>query len=135
MELPKLGEAAQAAYEAEERLAKLNALVKEARREKVEKRAMVDALLEDAGIEGVPVDTGDGRRVTYYYVHKAHFDIHDEEAVREWAEEEDENFIDPTPSLREKLIFEECRRRDEEGLPLPPGITKRSEKELHKSTR
>ncbi|MGH9961219.1 MAG: hypothetical protein ACREBC_29530 [Pyrinomonadaceae bacterium] len=133
--LPNIGEAAAAAYAAEVRLAALNIECKDAKAEKDETRAMLDALLEETGQSGASVDLPDeGKRMTYYYVNKAHFDIHNEAEVYEWASAEDENYIDPTPHLRARLIFEECRRRNEEGLPLPPGIVKRSEKELHKRT-
>ena len=126
------GDVARAAYEAEQRLAKLNAERKEAKADKDRYRAQLDAIMEDLGLSHVGAPSEDGKGSMYYYVNKAHFDIVDSEKVREWAEQEDEAYIDPEPTLRESLIFQECRRRDEEGLPLPPGVVKRSEKELHK---
>lgn len=129
------GEIADRAYQAEKLLSELNAARKDAKADKYRYRAMLDARLEEQGTDGTTVTHDDGKRTTYYYVPKVHFDIINEDQVREWAAADDENYIDPTPTLREKLIFEECRRREEEGLPLPPGIVKRSEKELHKSTR
>jgi hypothetical protein len=139
-DLPKPGEAAQAAFEAEQELSQLNTQRKLAKKRKDETRAVLDAILEDLGLNGIDADVLDeegkpsGTRTKYYYVNKDHFDITNYTEVREWAESEDEAYIDPEPALRESLIYQECRRRVEEGLPLPPGITKRSEKELHKTT-
>jgi hypothetical protein len=134
MTLPSPGDAARAAFEAEQKLSKLNAEVKLAREDKVRTRAALDAVMEGLGVSHVGVDNPDGKNTLYYYKDKPHFDVQDEEALREWAEQEDESYFDPEPALREKLVFQECRRRYEEKLPLPPGIVVRADKELHKRT-
>lgn len=132
--LPNMGEAAQAAYDAEARLSEISAARKAAKEEKDRTRAVLDALLEESGQRGASVGLEDGKVVSYYYKDKSYFDPHNEEEVMEWAKGEDENYIDPTPSVRWDLVYGECRRREEEGLPLPPGIVKRSDKVLCKRT-
>lgn len=128
------GEALKRAYEAEEELSRANEAKKHAKEEKDRWRFIAEAKLEEIGMTSGTVPLENGRKAMYYQVNKPKFDIINRDEVREWAANEDETYIDPEPGLRESLIFQECRRRHEEGLPLPPGIAVRTETEFHKKT-
>lgn len=121
------------AFEAELELARLNQERKQAKDDKDEWRLYAEALLEQAGLTSGVTEV-DGQRAMYYQVKKPKFDILNRPEVIEWAKQQDENFIDPEPALRESLIFQECRRLHEANQPLPPGITVRTETEFHKKT-
>lgn len=134
-ELPTAGDAAQAAWEAEQKLAQLNALRAEAKAEKDRTRHVLELVMEEQKLHDAgSAPREDGKRTLYYFVDKPHFNIVNREQVMEWAAGEDETYIDPEPSLRENLVFQECRRRREEGIALPPGISVYADKELHKRT-
>lgn len=128
------GEAMAKAHAVEQELTAAGQRVKDLREEKGRWRFIAEAKLEAQGLRsGVHVDES-GDAYMYYQVEKPKFDIIEEDKVLEWAEGQDESYIDPSPSLRERLVFEECRRLHEEGLPLPPGVAVRTETEFHKKS-
>lgn len=83
--------------------------------------------LEDIKAKGLPVTFYTEEFKTFSVADKARFDA--------WEAEQDENYYEVKRTLRNDIFLELCRRLDDDGQPLPPGVTKYRETRLRHRAR
>lgn len=134
-ELPSPAAAFRAYDAAEKAAAKANKVAKEAKDEKTKAKAIAQASLEAAELESasttLEVD-GQPRRVLFYTGEFTHYNVSNKAEFKAWAAEEDEEYFEPEPRIREDLVRQECERREQDGEPLPPGVTTYKETRIYR---
>jgi uncharacterized protein (DUF1800 family) len=99
-------------------------------------KALLIATLEIAETKGVTgVAISGGREASYSRYEFDAFNVVDPEAFAEWAQQQDENYYDPTPKLREGLLRDKMRALKKAGQALPPGVKEYNETRIQKSTK
>lgn len=96
-------------------------------------RVIATQVLEQYELDTARTTLADGSTVQYTPYEFRAYRVADEEAFRAWAEGQIENYYDPTPKLREGTLRDECRRRVDDGEPLPPGVVEYTETRLSRS--
>lgn len=110
-----------------------NARAKELAKAKSRAKTVAIQVYERLDLDVAGTTAADGTKLRYTpYEFKA-YQVVDEEAFREWEAAQDESFYDPTPKLREAILRDECRRRVDDGEPLPPGVREYTETRLSRS--
>ena len=97
------------------------ALLKE--RKAAAKTLAINAV-EASPYTSVRIELEDGREVNLTPYDWDVFSVKDEEAFKEWAAGEAENYYDDTPRLRDGVFLDEMRRRVQDQEPLPPGVVR-----------
>jgi hypothetical protein len=103
------------------------------KKRKAQAKRIMEGILEDQELDSVRFTTDDGRRIQYTVGDTVdHFSIDDDEAFRQWAQEQAENYFEP--ALRKEMFTDAMRRRVMDGEPLPPGVRRWSDVKLSRSS-
>jgi len=109
--------------------AKANREAKLISAETAEAKQEVDRLLGERGHEGVRVG---GSVVSVY--EKTHYYVREDgrEAFERWAKKQDEQYLEPVQRVREETLNSNMQMLEEDGQPLPPGVSKYTERKISK---
>lgn len=124
--LRQLDEAERAAREA-------NAAADKAKAAKQRAKLIALQVLEREELDSAKVALNNGRRVTYSTYQFRAYRVTDRDSFAQWAADQDESYFDPEPKLREQTLLDECRRRFDDGAPLPPGVEEYTETRLSRT--
>lgn len=133
--LPSPAEAFRQYDAAEKAATAANKAAEKAKEAKARAKAIAQASLEAAELESASTELeidGEPRRVNFYTAEFTHYNVTNKALFREWAVEEDEEYFEPEPRIREALVRQECERREQDGEELPPGVTTFKETRIYR---
>jgi hypothetical protein len=100
---------------------------------KAQAKQIALAVMEEYDQPDAAAITAGGQKVRYTPYPFDVFSVDDEEAFREWSENQSESYFDASPKLRQSIFLDEMRRRHQDGEPMPPGVRRWTDIRLSRS--